>query len=214
MMFASPPEDTLKWSDEGVEGAFRFMKRLWKIVHAHVQRGTAGPPDVKALNPAQQALRRQLHQTLAKVGDDIGRRRTFNTAIAAVMELLNALAKFDDATPAGRAVMQEALDNVVLMLSPFVPHAAHAMWRALGHASAIVEERWPAVDAAALVSDTVEIVVQVNGKLRARIMVPAGIEESGALAAALADAAVARYVGDKPIRFAKYVPGRLITVVI
>ncbi len=146
MMFAAPPEHTLEWSDEGVEGAFRFMKRLWKIVHAHVQAGPAAAPDVASLDPAQRELRRQVHQTLAKVGDDIGRRRTFNTAIAAVMELLNSLVRFTDSSPQGRAVMQEALDLVVLMLSPIVPHAAHALWRALGHVTAVVDEAWPEPD--------------------------------------------------------------------
>jgi leucyl-tRNA synthetase len=213
-MFAAPPEHTLEWSDEGVEGAFRFMRRLWKIVHAHVQGGSAGPLDLNALDPGQKALRRQLHQTLAKVGDDIGRRRTFNTAIAAVMELLNALARFEDATPAGRAVMQEALDNVVLMLSPFVPHVTHALWLALGHETPVVDQRWPVADESALTQETIEIVVQVNGKLRGRVSVPAGADEGVALAAALADGAVARFVGGKPVRFAKYVPGKLVNVVI
>ncbi len=213
-MFAAPPEHTLEWSDEGVEGAFRFMKRLWKIVHAHVQGGPGGSVDPKSLNPAQQALRRQLHQTLAKVGDDIGRRRTFNTAIAAVMELLNALARFDAAKPAGRALMQEALDLVVLMLSPFVPHAAHAMWGALGHATAIVDELWPEADAAALAQDTIEIVVQVNGKLRGRVPVPAGADEATAREAALADPGVAKFVAGQTVRKLIYVPGKLVNVVI
>ena len=146
------------------------MKRLWKIVHAHVEGGAAGKPERgRARRRRSATLRRQVHQTLVKVGDDIGRRRMFNTAIAAVMELFNALAAFEDRSPQGRAVMQEALDLVVLMLSPIVPHATQAMWRALGHATLLVDERWPEADAAALVQDTVEIVVQVNGKLRARI---------------------------------------------
>jgi len=213
-MFAAPPEHTLEWSDEGVEGAFRFMKRLWKIVHAHVQGGTTGPPDPRTLDAAQQTLRRQLHQTLAKVGDDIGRRRTFNTAIAAIMELLNALARFGDQSAQGRAVMQEALDLVVLMLSPFVPHAAHALWRALGHATAVVDERWPQLDAAALSQDTIEIVVQVNGKLRARVRVPAGADEATVRDAALADPAAAKHVAGQPIRMVKYVPGKLVNLVI
>jgi leucyl-tRNA synthetase len=214
MMFAAPPEHTLEWSDEGVEGAFRFMKRLWKIVHGHVQGGPAGRPDVASLGPQQRALRRQLHQTLAKVGDDIGRRRTFNTAIAAVMELLNAIARFEDASPQGRAVMQEALDLVVLMLAPFVPHAAHAMWRALGHATMVVDERWPEPDRAALEQATVEIVVQVNGKLRARVQVSAGADEATARAAALADPGVAKFVAGQPVRKLVYVPGKLVNVVV
>jgi len=214
MMFAAPPEHTLEWSDEGVEGAFRFMKRLWKIVHGHVRGGPAGRPEVASLGPEQRALRRQLHQTLAKVGDDIGRRRTFNTAIAAVMELLNAIARFEDASPQGRAVMQEALDLVVLMLAPFVPHAAHAMWRALGHATMVVDERWPVPDRAALEQATVEIVVQVNGKLRARVQVAAGADETTAREAALADPAVARFVAGQPVRKLVYVPGKLVNVVV
>ncbi len=213
-MFAAPPEHTLEWSDEGVEGAFRFMKRLWKIVHTHLQGGTAGRPDLAALDPGQRELRRQLHQTLAKVGDDIGRRRTFNTAIAAVMELLNSLARFSDATLQGRAVMQEALELVVLMLSPFVPHAAHAMWQALGHASAVVDERWPVTDMAALAQDTVVIVVQVNGRLRARVSLPADADEAAAREAALANPAVAKFVAGQPVRKLIYVPGKLVNVVI
>jgi leucyl-tRNA synthetase len=214
MMFAAPPEHTLEWSDEGVEGAFRFMKRLWKIVHAHVQGGPAGRPGVDALNPAQRALRRPVHETLAKVGDDIGRRRTFNTAIAAVMELLNALARFSDESAQGRAVMQEALDLVVLMLAPIVPHASHAMWQALGHATMVVDEPWPAVDDSALARDTVEIVVQVNGKLRGRVPVPAGADEATATEAALADPGVAKFVAGQPVRKLIYVPGKLVNVVI
>jgi leucyl-tRNA synthetase len=214
MMFAAPPEHTLEWSDEGVEGAFRFMKRLWKIVHAHVQGGSAGRPDAARLDGPQRALRRQVHQTLVKVGDDIGRRRTFNTAIAAVMELLNALARFSDASAQGRAVMQEALDLVVLMLAPFVPHAARALWQALGHATDVVDERWPAADESALAQDTVEIVVQVNGKLRARVQVSAGADEAVARAAALADPGVAKFVAGQPVRKLIYVPGKLVNVVI
>jgi len=214
MMFAAPPEHTLEWSDEGVEGAFRFMKRLWKIVHTHVQAGPVAAPDLALLDPAQRELRRQLHQTLAKVGDDIGRRRTFNTAIAAIMELLNALVRFSDSSPQGRAVMQEALDLVVLMLSPFVPHAAHALWRALGHATAVVDEAWPEPDTRALALDTVEIVVQVNGRLRGRVPVPADADEATARAAALADPGVARFIAGQPVRKPVYVPGKLVNVVI
>jgi leucyl-tRNA synthetase len=213
-MFAAPPEHTLEWSDEGVEGAFRFMKRLWKIVHAHVQVRPAGELRPDALDPAQRALRRQLHQTLAKVGDDIGRRRTFNTAIAAVMELLNGIARFDDRSAPGRAVMQEALDLVVLMLAPFVPHAAHALWQALGHATPVVDERWPAVDPAALAQDTVEIVVQVNGKLRGRVQIAAGADEAAARAVALADPGVAKFIAGQTVRKLVYVPGKLVNVVV
>jgi len=214
MMFAAPPEQSLEWSDEGVEGAFRFMKRLWKAVQQHVAHGPAAGLDVPSLSPAQRDLRRQVHETLAKVTTDIGRRRTFNTAIAAVMELMNSLARSDDRSPQGRAVMQEALDIVVLALSPVVPHACHALWRELGNATAAVDESWPQVDAAALARETIEVVVQVNGKLRGRVTVPVGAGEEQVREAALADANVQKFVDGKPVRKFVYVPGKLANLVV
>jgi leucyl-tRNA synthetase len=213
-MFAAPPEQSLEWSDEGVEGAFRFMKRLWKAVHQHVSGDSAPRLEPALLDAAQRDLRRQVHETLVKVTNDIGRRRTFNTAIAAVMELLNAMARFDDRSPQGRAVMQEALETVVIVLSPVVPHACHALWSALGHATAVVDERWPEADPAALERDTLELVVQVNGKLRARIQVPADAGEDTVREAALADPNVQRYVEGRPLRKFIYVPGRLANLVV
>jgi leucyl-tRNA synthetase len=214
MMFAAPPEQSLEWSDEGVDGAFRFMKRLWKAVHTHVGTGPAPQLDVGALDEAQRTLRRQVHETLVKVTTDIGRRRTFNTAIAAVMELMNAVTRFDDRSPQGRAVVQEALEIVVLVLSPVVPHACHALWRELGHAGAIVDERWPEPDAGALERATVEVVVQVNGKLRGRVTVPAGADEGTVREAALADPNVRRFMEGRPVRKFVYVPGKLANVVV
>jgi leucyl-tRNA synthetase len=214
MMFAAPPEQSLEWSDEGVDGAFRFMKRLWKAVHQHVAAGPAPALDAGALDEARRTLRRQVHETLAKVTTDIGRRRTFNTAIAAVMELMNAVARFDDRSPQGRAVVQEALEIVVLVLSPVVPHACHALWRELGHAGALVDERWPEADARALERATVEVVVQVNGKLRGRVTVPAGADEATVRAAALADANVQRFMEGRPVRKFVYVPGKLANIVV
>jgi leucyl-tRNA synthetase len=215
MMFAAPPEQTLEWSDEGVEGAFRFMKRLWKAVHQHVQAGLpVSPLDKAALSPAQRDLRRQVHETLAKVTHDIGRRRTFNTAIAAVMELMNGVARFDDRSAQGRAVVQEALEIVVLGLSPVVPHACHALWKELGHAEAVIDQRWPQVDADALLRDSIEVVVQVNGKLRGRVMVPSAADEAQVREAALADEGVQKYVDGKPIRKFVYVRGKLANVVV
>jgi leucyl-tRNA synthetase len=214
MMFAAPPEQTLEWSDEGVEGAFRFMKRLWKAVHQHVSLGAAPDLDVAALDDVQRALRRQVHETLAKVSHDLGRRRTFNTAIAAIMELMNALGRSEDRSPQGRAIMQEALEVVVLMLSPVVPHACHALWRELGHAGAAVDARWPEPDARALERDSVEVIVQVNGKLRGRVTVPAGADEATVREAALADANVQRFMEGRPLRRFVYVPGKLANVVV
>jgi leucyl-tRNA synthetase len=214
IMFAAPPEQSLEWSDEGVEGAFRFMKRLWKAVHQHVNLGATAALDVAALEPAQRDLRRQVHETLVKVTTDIGRRRTFNTAIAAVMELMNSLGRFEDRSPQGRAVLQEALEIVVLALSPVVPHACHSLWRELGHATAVVDERWPVADPRALERDTIEVVVQVNGKLRGRVTVPADADAGQVRAAAEADAGVQRYVEGRPVRKFVYVPGKLANLVV
>jgi len=212
-MFAAPPEQTLEWSDEGVEGAFRFMKRLWRAVHQHVSAGKAPPLDPGGLDAAQRDLRRQVHETLAKVTVDIGRRRTFNTAIAAVMELMNSLARFDDRSPAGRALLQEALEIVVLVLSPVVPHACHALWRELGHPGPVVDARWPEPDPRALERETIEVVVQVNGKLRGRVTVPVDADEATVREAALADPNVQRFMEGRPLRKFVYVRGRLANVV-
>jgi leucyl-tRNA synthetase len=213
-MFAAPPEQTLEWSDEGVQGAARFIRRLWAAVYEHV---AAGPPpalEVAALSPPQRALRRSAHQALAKVADDIGRRRNFNTAIAAVMELLNAIGRFSDASAQGRAARHEALEIATLALAPIVPHVCHALWQALGHKTALIDERWPEPDPAALVQEVVEIVVQVNGKLRGRVQVPADCDQSRAQAAALADAHVQKFVGEKAPRKVIFVPGKLLNLVV
>ena len=214
MMFAAPPEMSLEWSDAGVEGAYRFVKRVWKLAHEHVARGPAAELDVASLTEAQRELRRLVHQTIAKVSDDVGRRSTFNTAIAAVMELVNALYKFDDVTPQGRSVMQEALNAVTLLLSPIAPHVCHALWHALGQEGAVVDAPWPVVDEAALARDSIELVVQVNGKLRGRVQVPAEADQSAIQAAALADANVQRFLEGKPVRKLIVVPGKLINVVV
>ena len=155
-----------------------------------------------------------MHQGLAKATDDIGRRRNFNTAIAACMELLNAVGRFQEETPAARAVRQEALEIIVLVLAPIVPHVCHALWHALGHERAIVDERWPVVDTAALVQDTVELVVQVNGKLRGRIQVAAGADEATVRAAALGEEQVSRFVAGQPVRKVIVVPGKLVNIVV
>ncbi len=214
MMFASPPEQTLDWSDEGVHGAFRFLKRLWKLVYRHVGEGTVEDLDVAALNAGQKELRRRTHDTIAKVGDDIGRRFTFNTAIAAVMELLNHVSKSTDHSVQGRAVIQEALEAACLLLSPIVPHVCHRLWQELGHAQAVVDVRWPVVDEAAREQDMLEIVVQVNGKLRSRISVAADADRELIGRLALDDKIVQRFVGDKEVRKLIVVPGKLVNVVV
>jgi leucyl-tRNA synthetase len=214
IMFAAPPEQTLEWSDEGVLGAFRFIKRLWKAVYDHVSAGPASPLDKPALTEPQRALRRLSHQTLAKVTDDIGRRRTFNTAIAAVMELLNAVAKFPQAAAQDRSVSQEALEIAVMTLSPITPHVTHALWRGLGFSAALIDEPWREVDAEALRSATVQIVVQVNGKLRAHITVAVDADDAAIRGAALADSNVQKFIGTLSVRKVIIVPGKLVNIVV
>jgi leucyl-tRNA synthetase len=214
-MFTAPPEQTLEWSDEGVLGAQRFLKRLWRQVHAHMQ---ASPPGTAAaetqLTEKQRALRRHSHQALAKVSDDIGRRRTFNTAIAAVMELSNAVARAEVRDSVDRALVHEALELSVLMLSPIVPHICHRLWHVLGHDNAIIDEPWPRVDQEALAAATCEIVVQVNGRLRGRITVAADASDDDVRRAALADQNVKRFVAEQVVRKVIVVPGKLINVVV
>jgi leucyl-tRNA synthetase len=214
MMFASPPEQTLEWSDEGVQGASRFIRRLWNAVYEHSRGGSSPALQLASLSGAQRELRRAAHQALAKATDDIGRRRNFNTAIAAVMELLNAVQRFTDSSPQGRAVRQEALEIAVLVLSPITPHVCHALWQGLGRQTALIEERWPTPDPGALAQDTHQIVVQVNGKLRGHVTVPVDSDEAVVRAAALADERVQKFIADKPVRRVIVVPGKLVNVVI
>jgi leucyl-tRNA synthetase len=226
MMFKAPPEDTLEWSDDGVEGAARFVRRLWRMVWEHVgteqraignsQNGAAvaGSLSPVALTEGQREIRRLAHATLAKVTDDFGRRRVFNTAIAAVMELMNALAKFDDDTREGRAVRHEAIELVVQMLAPIAPHVCHVLWRELGHSDALIDHAWPQPDPQALVQDRIEIVVQVNGKLRGRVQIGASAGEAEVRTAALDDPNVQKWIEGKPVRKVIVVPGKLVNVVV
>ncbi len=212
MMFAAPPEQALEWSDDGVQGSFRFLKRFWGSVQA--QAVDVPPIDRSALTDAEKDLRRKTHETIAKISDDIGRRYTFNTAVAASMELLNAVNRFDDDSDNGRAVVREALESVVLMLSPITPHICHALWEALGHETALIDEAWPNVDETALEQDRMEIVVQVNGKLRGKISVPADADRESIAEKALADENVQRFVEGKTVRKTIVVPGKLVNVVV
>ena len=220
MMFTAPPEQTLEWSEEGVQGSFRFIRRLWKAVHDQV---SAPPPadaititefDKNKFSAEQKELRRVAHSTLAKVTDDIGRRRSFNTAVASVMELLNAISKFDSSTLAGRVVAHEALEIAVLCLSPMIPHVTHELWIQLGHDTALATERWWKPDAEALVQDSIEISVQVNGKMRARVSIPAEADQDAAVKIALGDANVQKFMEGKPVKKAIYVKGKLVNVVV
>ena len=212
-MFAAPPDQSLEWDDKGVEGASRFLKRLWNIAIATTEQ-PAVRLDKAGLGEEQKALRRKLHETIAKVSDDIGRRYTFNTAIAAVMELLNELSRFEDDSAQGQAVMHEAIVAVVLMLSPIVPHITQHLWQRLGHDSLVAEQMWPQCDQSALERDSIELVVQVNGKLRSKIRVPADADNDAVEAIALKDEKIQLNIQDKTVRKVIVVPGRLVNLVV
>ncbi|WP_312913563.1 leucine--tRNA ligase [Stenotrophomonas sp.] len=213
-MFAAPPEQSLEWNEAGVDGMARFLRRLWAMVQKHVVDGVAPALDAAALDAGQKAMRRKTHETIGKVSDDYGRRHAFNTAIAAVMELLNALAKFDDASAQGRAVRQEALQAAVLLLNPITPHACHAMWQLLGHAETLLEDQpFPQVDSAALVKDSLTLAVQVNGKLRGTIEVAADAAREQIEALAKEEPNTAKFLDGLSIRKVIIVPGKIVNIV-
>jgi leucyl-tRNA synthetase len=213
MMFAAPPEQSLEWSDSGVEGAHRFLKRLWRMVNEHAASGDVPALDADSLNADQKALRLKTHETIAKVSDDISRRLTFNTSIAAVMELLNEVGKLGGDEPQTLAVRQEALETAVLVLAPIVPHICHQLWHALGHEEPAVEASWPEADEKAMVRSEITVVLQVNGKVRAKADVPADIAKDDLEQLALAHENVQRFTEDKTVRKVIVVPGKLVNVV-
>ncbi|MFT3806802.1 leucine--tRNA ligase [Arenimonas sp.] len=213
-MFAAPPEQSLDWNESGVEGMSRFLRRLWSQAHRHAVGGVPPTLDVAALTAGGKALRRQLHETIQKVGDDYARRYTFNTAIAAVMELLNALGKYDEAGDNARALRQEALEAVTLLLNPIIPHTSHALWQLLGHAEATIEDiAFPTADASALVRDALTLAVQVNGKLRGTIEVAASAGKEEIERLALAEANVARFLEGQTVKKLIVVPGKIVNIV-
>jgi leucyl-tRNA synthetase len=215
IMFAAPPEQSLEWSDSGVEGAFRFLKRLWKLAYLHIEAGgSTSVLDKYSLTEEQQTVRRQVHQTIQKVSHDMGVRTIFNTAIAANMELVNTLSKFTDDSDNGKAIRQEALESIVLMLAPIVPHICHQLWLDLGHEQAIVSESWPEVDSAALEQDSIELVIQVNGKLRSKVSVSATASSQEVETMALNDEHVLRFIEGKPVRKVIVVPKKLVNIVV
>ena len=228
-MFAAPPEHSLEWREAGVEGMARFLRRLWRDLHAHAinylstQAGeaaeggrgrAAGAVDASALSATQKALRRQTHETIAKVSDDFSRRLSFNTAIAALMELLNALGKFDDMSDQGRAVRHEAFEAIVLLLNPITPHICHALWHALRSAEPIIAQAWPKADPAALTKDAVTLAVQINGRLRGTIEAAVGAQREEVEKAALADPGVAKFLAGAAVKKIVVVPGKIINIVI
>ncbi|ELQ13022.1 leucyl-tRNA ligase [Pseudomonas fluorescens BRIP34879] len=213
MMFASPPDMSAEWSDSGVEGSHRFLKRVWRLAHAHVSQGLPGTLNVAALNDEQKAIRRSTHLAIKQAGQDVGQHHKFNTAIAQVMTLMNVLEKAPQATEQDRALIQEGLETVTLLLAPITPHISHELWSRLGHSEAVIDARWPVQDDSALVQDTLQLVIQVNGKLRGQIDMPASASREEVEAAARVNENVLRFTEGLTIRKVIVVPGKLVNIV-
>lgn len=213
MMFASPPDMSLEWSDSGVEGAHRFLKRVWRLAHAHVGQGLPGALDLAALDDGQKAVRRAIHLAIKQASQDVGQHHKFNTAIAQVMTLMNVLEKAPQASEQDRALLQEGLQTVALLLAPITPHISHELWKQLGHANAVIDASWPMLDETALVQDSIQLVIQVNGKLRGQIDMPAGATREDVEAAARTNENVLRFTEGLTIRKVIVVPGKLVNIV-
>ncbi|RVU84812.1 leucine--tRNA ligase [Leucothrix sargassi] len=213
-MFAAPPDQSMEWSDSGVEGANRFLKRVWRMVNDHVASGEKAELKPAELNDSLKGLRQKLYQTLTKVTDDMQRRYTFNTAIAANMELINDISKFKDNDEQTRAVRQEALEVIVLMLSPIAPHITQELWTGLGNSGTVIDSPWPEVDESALEQSTIQLMVQVNGKLRGKIDVDVDADDDSIKALAQSNENVVRFIEDKTIRKVIVVKGRLVNIVV
>ena len=213
MMFASPPDMSLEWSDSGVEGASRFLRRVWRLAQAHVAQGLPAKADFSALNDAQKAVRRATHSAIRQASIDVGQHHKFNTAIAQVMTLMNVLEKASQETDLDRALIQEGLEAVTLILAPITPHISHGLWQSLGHSGAAIDAGWPSVDESALVQDSLQLVIQVNGKLRGQIEMPAGASREEIEAAARSNENVLRFTEGLSIRKVIVVPGKLVNIV-
>jgi len=214
-LFAAPPEKDLDWSDQGVDGSFRFLNRVWKLVHDRLDLiKNSGKVNLSALTNEERSLRRAVHKTIRKVTEDIEERFHFNTAIAAVMELLNVLQSTELSTPQFGAVMKEALGSMVQMLAPFVPHVTEELWQRMGHGTPLSETPWPDYDREAVVDDEALVVIQVNGKLRSKFTVPAGTDEETMKTIALADEKVQPFMEGKQVRKVICIPGKLVNIVV
>jgi leucyl-tRNA synthetase len=212
-MFAAPPEQTLEWSDDGVSGAHRFLRRLWLAVIAHSELGEISPLNPESHSEEQKNLRRKTHQTIEKVSDDFGRRYTFNTAIAAIMELLNDISQLSDNDAQSVAVKHEALISAILLLAPIVPHICHSLWQKMGNQNSIAEASWPQVDKSALIQSSIELVVQVNGKVRGKIQVAVDESKEEIEQIALNEPNALRFIEGNTVRKVIVVPGRLVNIV-
>lgn len=213
MMFASPPDMSCEWSDAGVEGANRFLRRVWRLAHGHVSAGLPGALDVASLSDEQKAVRRAIHLAIKQASNDVGQHHKFNTAIAQVMTLMNVLEKAPTASEQDRALLQEGLETVALLLAPITPHICHELWQQLGKTGAVIDAAWPVLDESALVQDSLILVIQVNGKLRGQIEVPASASREEVEAAARANENVLRFTEGVTIRKVIVVPGKLVNIV-
>jgi leucyl-tRNA synthetase len=213
MMFASPPDMSLEWSDSGVEGSHRFLKRVWRLAQAHVGQGSHAPLDVAVLDDEQKAVRRAIHLAIKQASQDVGQNHKFNTAIAQVMTLMNVLEKASQATAQDRALLHEGLETVTLLLAPITPHISHELWQQLGHTDAVIDAGWPVLDESALVQDSLQLVIQVNGKLRGQIDMPASASREEIEAAARVNENVLRFTDGLTIRKVIVVPGKLVNIV-
>jgi leucyl-tRNA synthetase len=217
ILFAAPPTQDLEWSDSGIEGAHRFINKFFRLVTGFVdlkKGANVSKIDTSILNEEQSSVRQKTHLALRKVGDDFGRRHSFNTAIATMMELNNSISRFDDASEQGMAIKQEAIEIMVKCLSPVMPHVCHNLWLLLGGERAVVDSSWPKVDESALVQENVQIIAQVNGKLRAKIMAPLDSDNKTIQEIALADEKIEKFTADKQILKAIVVPNKLINIVV
>jgi len=216
MMFTSPPEQSLEWSDTAINGSYRFLKKLWKLIKTHQDsiKDIPGISSNENFNGNQNKLRRKTHQTISKVTDDIGRRYTFNTAIAAVMELVNEVSAFNVDDELDRQVIKEAIESILLLLSPIVPHICHQLWLDINHDQPIIDARWPKFDSSLLKSETSLIVVQVNGKLRSKLEVDASISEDELKSMALSDEKVVRFIDGNEIKKIIVIPEKLVNIVV
>ncbi|KDN97162.1 leucine--tRNA ligase [Pseudomonas donghuensis] len=213
MMFASPPDMSLEWSDSGVEGANRFLRRVWRLAQAHVAQGLPGKLDVASLDDAQKVIRRAIHAAIKQASTDVGQYHKFNTAIAQVMTVMNVLEKAPQASEQDRALLHEGLEAVTLLLAPITPHISHELWQQLGHQGAVIDAPWPVLDESALVQDSIVLVIQVNGKLRGQIEMPAAASREDVEAAARSNENVLRFTEGLSIRKVIVVPGKLVNIV-
>jgi len=215
-LFAAPPEKDLDWSDQGVDGSFRFLNRVWKLVHETLPfLAKAAPLETTSLGEEGKTLRRAVHKTIRKVTEDLDDRFHFNTAIAAIMELVNTLQAFEPKdAPCHAPVLKEALESVVLLLAPFVPHVSAELWEVLGNGDSIEEAGWPAFEPEVAADEHLLVVVQVNGKLRSKVTVPVSADESEVKEAVFADPRIKPFIEGQRVRKVIYVPGKLVNIVV